>query len=106
MSTVQDVTRREMIASYGVVGAPPEPDLEGLVQLAATVCGVAPAPVASAAASAPAPVPAWPLAAGVPHTALTPWAVAARLLQPGLEGDLFFVDSGTVIKVHIIASTV
>ena len=40
MSTVQDVTRREMIASYGVVGAPPEPDLEGLVQLAATVCGV------------------------------------------------------------------
>ncbi|HBR87893.1 MAG TPA: histidine kinase [Microbacterium sp.] len=40
MSTVQDVTRREMIASYGVIGAPPEPDLEGLVQLAATVCGV------------------------------------------------------------------
>ena len=34
MSTVQDVTRREMIASYGVIGAPPEPDLEGLVQLA------------------------------------------------------------------------
>lgn len=40
MTTVQDVTRREVIAEYRVVGLPPEPDLEGLVQLAATVCGV------------------------------------------------------------------
>lgn len=40
MSTVQDVTRREAIADYRVVGQPPEPDLEGLVQLAARVCGV------------------------------------------------------------------
>ncbi|MFG6443815.1 ATP-binding protein [Microbacterium sp. P07] len=40
MSTVHDVTRREAIAEYRVVGAPPEPDLEGLVQLAARVCGV------------------------------------------------------------------
>lgn len=40
MSTVQDVTRREAIADYRVVGEAPEPDLEGLVQLAARVCGV------------------------------------------------------------------
>lgn len=40
MSIVQDLTRREAIAEYDVVGAPPEPDLEGLVQLAATLCGV------------------------------------------------------------------
>lgn len=38
--TAQDVTRRDVIADYDVVGAPPEPDLEGLVQLAATLCGV------------------------------------------------------------------
>jgi signal transduction histidine kinase len=36
----QDVTRREAIDEYRVIGQPPEPDLEGLVQLAATVCGV------------------------------------------------------------------
>ncbi|MDZ8201668.1 GAF domain-containing sensor histidine kinase [Microbacterium sp. SSW1-59] len=40
MTAVQDAARRDVIASYGVVGQPPEPDLEGLVQLAATVCGV------------------------------------------------------------------
>lgn len=40
MATAQDVTRREAIAAYRVVGQPPEPDLQGLVQLAATVCGV------------------------------------------------------------------
>lgn len=40
MSIAQDVTRREAIAGYGVVGAPPEPDLEALVQIAATICGV------------------------------------------------------------------
>ncbi|WP_240606863.1 ATP-binding protein [Microbacterium sp. Gd 4-13] len=40
MSTVQEVARREAIAQYRVVGVPPEPDLEGLVQLAARVCGV------------------------------------------------------------------
>ncbi len=37
---VADITRREAIAEYRVVGQPPEPDLEGLVQLAATICGV------------------------------------------------------------------
>ncbi|WP_285135781.1 GAF domain-containing sensor histidine kinase [Microbacterium sp. lyk4-40-TSB-66] len=40
MSTAQDVTRREAIAQYGVIGEPPEPDLQGLVELAATVCRV------------------------------------------------------------------
>ena len=40
MSTVQDLTRREAIAEYRVVGEAPEPDLEGLVKLAARVCGV------------------------------------------------------------------
>lgn len=40
MTTAQDVTRRLAIAEYRVVGEPPEPDLEGLVRLAATVCGV------------------------------------------------------------------
>ncbi|TQK19065.1 phospho-acceptor domain-containing protein [Microbacterium sp. SLBN-154] len=40
MNTAQDATRREIIAQYGVVGEPPEPDLEGLVQLAATISGV------------------------------------------------------------------
>ena len=40
MTIAQDATRREAIAEYGVVGAAPEPDLEGLVRLAATVCGV------------------------------------------------------------------
>lgn len=37
---IADITRREAIAEYQVVGQPPEPDLEGLVQLAATICGV------------------------------------------------------------------
>ena len=40
MSTAHDVTRREAIAQYRLVGEPTEPDLEGLVELAATVCGV------------------------------------------------------------------
>ncbi len=40
MNTAQDATRREVIAQYGVVGEPPEPDLEGLVHLAATISGV------------------------------------------------------------------
>ena len=49
MSTIEDtargdaiagIARREAIAEYRVVGQPPEPDLEGLVQLAATICGV------------------------------------------------------------------
>ncbi|MBB3156655.1 signal transduction histidine kinase [Microbacterium proteolyticum] len=40
MSTAQDVTRREAIAQYRVIGEPAEPDLQGLVELAATVCGV------------------------------------------------------------------
>jgi signal transduction histidine kinase len=40
MTTAQDVTRREAIAAYRVIGRPPEPDLQGLVQLAATVCEV------------------------------------------------------------------
>lgn len=40
MSTAQDVTRREAIAQYRVIGEPTEPDLQGLVELAATVCRV------------------------------------------------------------------
>lgn len=40
MSTAQDVTRREAIAQYRVVGEPTGPDLQGLVELAATVCRV------------------------------------------------------------------
>ena len=40
MSTAHDVTRREAIAQYRLIGEPPEPDLEGLVELAATACGV------------------------------------------------------------------
>lgn len=40
MSTAHDVTRREAIAQYRVIGEPTEPDLQGLVELAATVCGV------------------------------------------------------------------
>ena len=40
MTGVQDLTRAEAIAEYRVVGMPPEPDLEGLVQLAATLCAV------------------------------------------------------------------
>lgn len=41
MSTAHDVTRRDAIAQYRLVGEPSEPDLQGLVELAATVCGVA-----------------------------------------------------------------
>ncbi|MDT0115673.1 GAF domain-containing sensor histidine kinase [Microbacterium sp. PRF11] len=40
MSTAHDVTRRAAIAQYRLVGEPSEPDLQGLVELAATVCGV------------------------------------------------------------------
>lgn len=40
MTIAQDVTRREAIAEYQILDQPPEPDLLGLVQLAATVCGV------------------------------------------------------------------
>ena len=40
MITALDTTRREAIAAYKVVGEPPSPDLQGVVQLAATVCGV------------------------------------------------------------------
>ncbi len=40
MSTAHDVTRRDAIAQYRLVGEPPEPDLQGLVELAATVCNV------------------------------------------------------------------
>lgn len=40
MRTADDETRRRIIDSYGVIGAPTEPDLEGLVRLAATVCDV------------------------------------------------------------------
>ncbi|MEV7765235.1 GAF domain-containing sensor histidine kinase [Microbacterium sp. NPDC089180] len=40
MSTAHDVTRRDAIAQYRLVGEPSEPDLQGLVELAATVCGV------------------------------------------------------------------
>ncbi|MFS0793304.1 sensor histidine kinase [Microbacterium sp. 1P10AE] len=40
MSTAHEVTRREAIDQYRIVGALPEPDLQGLVELAATVCGV------------------------------------------------------------------
>lgn len=38
MQTADDAIRRAIIEDYGVVGRAPEPDLEGLVQLAATVC--------------------------------------------------------------------
>lgn len=38
MTTAEDIARRDAIAGYGVIGRPPEPDLEGLVRLAATVC--------------------------------------------------------------------
>jgi signal transduction histidine kinase len=40
VSTVQDVTRREAIAQYRVLDEPPLSDLQGLAQLAATVCDV------------------------------------------------------------------
>lgn len=40
MATAVDITRVEAIAAYDLIGAPPVLDLEGLVQLASTVCGV------------------------------------------------------------------
>ncbi|MGP3535333.1 sensor histidine kinase [Microbacterium sp. RD1] len=40
MTTAQDVTRLEAIAEYRLIEEPPTVDLQGLVQLAATVCGV------------------------------------------------------------------
>ncbi|GEB44528.1 hypothetical protein MTE01_04730 [Microbacterium testaceum] len=40
MSTAHDVTRRDAIAQYQLLGGPAEPDLQGLVELAATVCNV------------------------------------------------------------------
>lgn len=40
MTTAQDVARREAIAEYGVLDQPPSSDLQALVQLATTVCGV------------------------------------------------------------------
>ena len=40
MSVVQNETRRDAIAQYELVGAPPESDLQSLVELAATLCGV------------------------------------------------------------------
>ncbi len=40
MSTAHDVTRRQTIADYELLDDPPEADLQGLVQLAATICGV------------------------------------------------------------------
>lgn len=35
-----DITRREAIDAYQVIGEAPSPDLQGIVRLAATVCGV------------------------------------------------------------------
>ncbi|MGW9113177.1 sensor histidine kinase [Microbacterium sp. NPDC055683] len=40
MSTAEDVARRAVVDQYRIVGEPPEPDLEGIVRLAATLCGV------------------------------------------------------------------
>lgn len=40
MSTAHEVTLRAAIDQYRIVGDVPEPDLQGLVELAATVCGV------------------------------------------------------------------
>lgn len=40
MRTAEDSTRAMAIADYQLVGAPPEPDLERLAELAALVCGV------------------------------------------------------------------
>ncbi len=40
MPTAQDVTRLEAIAEYRLIDEPPTMDLQGLVQLAATLCGV------------------------------------------------------------------
>lgn len=40
MITQLDITRREAIDAYHVIGEAPAPDLQGIVRLAATVCGV------------------------------------------------------------------
>jgi signal transduction histidine kinase len=40
MPTAADEARRNAVEAYSVVGAPPEADLEGLVQLAAHLCAV------------------------------------------------------------------
>ena len=40
MKTADDAVRRAIIEDYGVLSGAPEPDLEGLVRLAATVCDV------------------------------------------------------------------
>ena len=40
MTTADDAIRRAIIEDYRVLGEAPEADLQGLVQLAATVCGV------------------------------------------------------------------
>lgn len=40
MTTADDAIRRALIEDYRVLGEPPEADLQGLVRLAATVCGV------------------------------------------------------------------
>lgn len=40
MKSAEDLTRRQAIEEYDVVGRPPEADLQGLVELAAGVCGV------------------------------------------------------------------
>ncbi|RUR01000.1 sensor histidine kinase [Labedella endophytica] len=40
MRTAEEITRRSAIAEYHLVGEPPRADLQSLVQLAATLCGV------------------------------------------------------------------
>ena len=40
MRSVDDLARRQAIEQYHVLGEPAEPDLQGLVELAAIVCGV------------------------------------------------------------------
>jgi len=40
VASAQDATRLEAIAEYDILDEPPTSDLQGLVQLAATVCGV------------------------------------------------------------------
>ncbi|MDF2578636.1 MULTISPECIES: sensor histidine kinase [Microbacterium] len=40
MVTELDISRREAIDAYHVIGEAPAPDLQGIVRLAATVCGV------------------------------------------------------------------
>lgn len=44
-TTAADRTRADAIAEYGLIGAPPMADLQGLAQLAATICGVSTAVV-------------------------------------------------------------